>query len=329
MTVHNLTLVFEDGTSIRVTANDGETVYQAAARQNVPIQTDCREGACATCRAICLSGAFELDDFSDDALTPEEEAEGGVLACRMKPQSDCVVDFPYAASLIDVAAGDPVEATVVDASEAAQDVWRLRLETAKPVQFQPGQYLNITVPGADAHRSYSFANAPGDEVLEFFVRRLDGGKMSGWLTGAEPGATTKVGPPLGQFYLRRVTGRIVLVAGGTGLAPMLSILSTLAGAETPPDSVTLLYGTNTPQERFAAERLAELAEMLPLKVMTIAMAGEDTTGVVTDLFDGDLIDAETDVYLCGPPPMIDAAREWLSRNGHPASRTFAEKFLES
>ena len=121
----------------------------------------------------------------------------------------------------------------------------------------------------------------------------------------------------------------MLVAGGTGLAPMLSILSTLAGAETPPDSVTLLYGTNTPQERFAAERLAELAEMLPLKVMTIAMAGEDTTGVVTDLFDGDLIDAETDVYLCGPPAMIDAAREWLSRNGHPASRTFAEKFLES
>ncbi|MWD25941.1 2Fe-2S iron-sulfur cluster binding domain-containing protein [Aquicoccus sp. SCR17] len=329
MTAHNLTLVFEDGTSIRVTANEGETVYQAAARQNVPIQTDCREGACATCRAICLSGSFELDDFSDDALTPEEEAEGGVLACRMKPHSDCVVDFPYAASLIDVDAAGPVRGTVTEVSEAARDVWRLRIRPEAPVAFLPGQYLNITVPGQDAQRSYSFASLPGEEELEFFVRRLEGGAMTGWLSGDPTGEETQLGAPLGQFYLRRPGGRIVLVAGGTGLAPMLSILGELARGEEKPEAVTLLYGTNTPDERFGAERLAELAETLPLEVRTIAVEGEERTGFVTDLFDAELIGEQTDVYLCGPPPMIDAARAWLSEAGHPASRTFAEKFLES
>ncbi len=335
MADHRVTLVFEDGFSVTVTATEAETVYQAAARQDVPIMTDCREGACATCRATCSAGRYELSDFSEEALGPEEQAEGGVLACQMRARSDCVVEFPYPSSVITVRRADPTPVVVEAAAEVARDVFRLvlRAHHGKRGGFLPGQYVNIAVPGSGATRAYSFANAPEhDDLAEFYVRRLPSGVMSDWLSaGSVAGAATAIGPPMGQFFLRRANAPILMMAGGTGLAPMLSMLRHLAASARKPPSITLLYGANAPDEMFAADLLAELAGKLPLDVrraaVTVTNGFDGTAGFVTDLVTAGMVDAQTDCYLCGPPGMVTAARALLAERGCDPKRVFAERFL--
>jgi NAD(P)H-flavin reductase len=125
---------------------------------------------------------------------------------------------------------------------------------------------------------------------------------------------------------------MLMVAGGTGLAPMLSMLRHIAAqGERKPPRITLLYGTNAPEEMFAAEELAQLAGQLPLEVRRAAVtAGGDfagTKGYVTDLMSADMLDTQTDCYLCGPPAMVTAARLFLNDEGFEQKRIFAERFL--
>lgn len=332
---HQITLVFEDGISIAVTASEVETVYQAAARQDVPIQTDCREGACATCKATCVSGRYELSEFSEEALPPEEQAAGGVLACQMRVRSDCVIEFPYPATAIAAREGKPTPVVVENAEEVARDVFRLLLRPSRAggLRFLPGQYVNIAVPGTGTTRSYSFANAPeSDGLAEFYVRRLPTGVMSDWLSaGASAGAETTISAPMGQFFLRRNDAPMLMVAGGTGLAPMLSMLRQLAALPEKPPRITLLYGTNAPEEMFARDDVTGLTRELPIDFrfasVTAGNGFDGTTGFVTDLMTSDMIDARTDCYLCGPPAMVTAARTFLDGQGHNKRRIFAERFL--
>lgn len=336
MSDHRITLVFEDGVSIAVSASEVETIYQAAARQDVPIQTDCREGACATCRATCVAGRYELSEFSEEALPPEEQAAGGVLTCQMRARSDCVVEFSYPSSAITMRKSEPTPVVVEGAQEVARDVFRLVLRPSADRRrgFLPGQYVNIVVPGSSAARSYSFANAPeSDGLAEFFVRRLPAGAMSDWLSaGRAAGAQTVISAPMGQFFLRRAEAPILMVAGGTGLAPMLSMLRHLAAhPDRKPPRITLLYGTNAPEEMFALDELADLARALPLNLRRAAVTApgsfDGTTGFVTELMTADMIDPQTDCYLCGPPAMVTAAQAFLDAHGHDKKRIFAERFL--
>ncbi|MDI3469827.1 MAG: hypothetical protein OJF62_001890 [Pseudolabrys sp.] len=334
MSLHQITLVFEDGVAAVVTANEIESVYQAALRQNVQIQTDCREGACATCIGHCTSGRYELMEFTDEALPPEEQAKGAVLTCRMQAKSDCVVTLPYPAAAIRMAAQKPVAVRVAGVETVAENVRRLVVTQieGQPLRFLPGQYVNIAIPGSGFTRSYSFANAPGGRDYEFFVRKLPAGLMSDWIDQpAVIGAETMLSAPLGQFFLRKADRPLVMVAGGTGLAPMLSMLSHLATAEAKPPRITLLYGVNRAGEAFGAERLAALAQTLPIEVRRAAIdvgaAWDERVGLVTDLLTPDLVAASADVYLCGPPAMVTTARQWLDENSQSGDRIFAERFL--
>lgn len=337
MTQHQITLIFEDGVSSLITAAPGETVYQAALRQSVPIQTDCREGACAVCLGTCVSGTYEMLEFSDEALPPEEEARGGVLACRMKATSDCVVELPYPSSAISLKEEVAHEVVVSALDEVARNVVRLVLRPtgAAPLAFLPGQYVNIAVPGSGRARAYSFANAPlAAEGHEFFIRRLDHGLMSDWLgQGAAAGVATEISSPRGQFFLRPSARPVLMVAGGTGLAPMLSMLAHMeAGAVPRPERITLLYGANTADELFGLDRLDELARSLPLDVRTAAVSPPHGghVGHVTELLEPQMLQSgEAQVYLCGPPPMVQAAKAFLDEWEHPARQVFAERFLPS
>lgn len=337
MTQHHITLIFEDGVTSVVAAGPGETVYQAAARQNVPIQTDCREGACAVCAATCVSGTYDLLDFSDEALTPQDQARGGVLACRMRATSDCVLEMPYPSGAIALKDAAARAVVVSELDEVAQNVVRLVLSEADgvPMAFLPGQYVNIEVPGTGRARSYSFANAPlASGGHEFFIRRLDRGLMSDWLAaGAAAGIGTQISAPRGQFFLRPTDRPLLMVAGGTGLAPMLSMLAHIKSGGGPrPAKITVLYGTNTAGEMFGLDRLAELSGDLPIEVRTAVVSPPyaGTVGHVTGLLEPQMLEGgETQVYLCGPPPMVQAARAFLDQSNHPARHIFAERFLPS
>lgn len=327
---YNVTCVFEDGATTSFQASPLETVYQAALRGGVTLETDCREGACATCKAFRSDGEADIGDVSDEALTPEEEDEGFVLCCQARARSDLVLEFPYPLSLINKTV-QTVDGVVEAVEDVADNVMRLAVRAESAPAFLPGQYMNIAIPGTDTKRSYSFANSPDEPAaMEFFVRILPGGAMSEYLRGTKAGDPIQLEGPYGQFFLRPPRGNhVLMVAGGTGLAPMLSILARLETLPQRP-KVTLLYGANHDGELFALERLRGY-DWVDLRTIVVegSEAWDGPTGFVTELIDDGLLaePAGVDAYLCGPPPMIDAAREALAKRGVEAKRIFAEKFL--
>lgn len=340
MAKHNVTLVFEDGRNVRLQADEADTVYLTAIKNRVRIQTDCLEGACATCKARCTEGDYWLSEYSEEALSKEEFDQRYVLTCQMHAKSDCVIEFPYESKLALKTAPETRPAKVAAVAQIADGVVRLDVEPAepeKPLAFLPGQYVHLAVPGSGAQRSYSFANAPGDtRRLVFYIKVLPQGAMSDYVRGlAKPGDDMPITGPFGRFYLRAPTRPILMVAGGTGLAPMLSMLEELRDRGGTDQPVRLLYGANTPAELFGAKDLESFAAAgIDLTVERAVVEGADgwtgKVGFVTDLLRPELVHGgDCDVYLCGPPPMIDAAEKWLAGQGMDPHRIHAEKFLPS
>lgn len=340
MSTHNVMLVFEDGRIVKFQASEDDNIYFACLKNKVRILTDCLEGACATCKGVCTSGTYYLDEYTDEALTREEFAKREVLTCQMHVTSDCVIEFPYESRIALKSKPDTRTATVTEVEMISSTVARLVVEPevgAEPVSFIPGQYVHLSVPGTDEHRSYSFANAAFETgKYTFYIKVLEQGAMSEYLSGnAKPGDEMTVTGPFGRFYLRPVQRPILMVAGGTGLAPMLSMLDTLVAQDNTDQPVKLLYGANEADELFALDRIAGYAAqgldiLTELCVVNPAAGWDGASGHVTGLLRTELLNGgDCDVYLCGPPPMIDAAQAWLSENGVDTSQIHAEKFVPS
>ncbi len=333
MTTHKVTIVFEDERSVTIDADEADTIYLAALKKRIRIETDCLEGACATCKGLCTQGEYTLDDYSDEALSDEEAARREVLTCQMHPKSDCVIEFPYESSIALRSDPETVAGRVAEVETVAESVVRLIVEPeGELASVLPGQYVHLGVPGTAERRSYSFANPPSvTDRLSFYVKVLPTGAMSEYVAHrAKPGDTMPITGPFGHFYLRPPVRPIVMVAGGTGLAPMLSMFDHIAerGGTDPP--IRLLYGANTPGELFALDRLAgdRLALATRLAVVADTPGWDGHVGHVTELL-GPEHGGDVDVYLCGPPPMIEAAESWLLANGVERPRIHAEKFLPS
>lgn len=340
MTTHEVTMVFEDGRVVKFDASEDDNIYFAALKNKVRILTDCLEGACATCKGLCTSGDYTLDDYTEEALTQEEYNRREVLTCRMHVKSDCVIEFPYESRVALKSAPETRQGRVKDVTMISSTVAKLVVEPeagAAPISFIPGQYVHLSVPGSSEHRSYSFANAPFEtSQYVFYVKVLEQGAMSDYLSQrAAPGDEMTVTGPFGRFYLRPVEGPVVMVAGGTGLAPMLSMLDTMVVNNDTDYPVRLLYGANTEDELFAFEQLrAYVSQNLDLTTeLCVVEPGADWeggSGHVTELLRPEILNGgDCEVYLCGPPPMIDAAETWLSGNGVAANRVHAEKFVPS
>lgn len=337
---YKVTLVFEDGRTAQIEADESDTIYIAALKSRIRIETDCREGACATCKGLCTDGDYYMDDYVDEALSEDEAARREVLTCRMHATSDCVIEFPYEAALAVKSAPETRPGKVAEIERVSSNVTRLVVapqDGDAPMTFLAGQYVHLGVPGTDTRRSYSFANSPDNSnSMEFFIKLLDRGAMSDYLSSrAQIGDDMDVTGPFGRFYLRPPARPVVMVAGGTGLAPMLSMFGAMIQTGATGRPVHLLYGANTPDEIFGIDRLdAFRAAGIDLTIETAVVAPDENwdgaAGHVTALLRPDIVHGgDCDVYLCGPPPMIEAAESWLRDNRVDPSRIHAEKFLAS
>ncbi|WP_095587431.1 benzoate 1,2-dioxygenase electron transfer component BenC [Actibacterium ureilyticum] len=330
MTTYNIALNFEDGVTRVIQCDDDEKVTDAAFRQKINLPMDCRDGVCGTCKCFAEKGEYELEFYMDESMSDEEAEQGFVLTCQMIPESDCVLRVPASSALCKTAP-EAVSGTVSAVEPLSETSFGLRVTLAKPMGFLPGQYVNVTVPGADTHRSYSFSSAPGTDQASFLIRNLPGGVMSRYLAErAAPGDAVTLTGPMGAFYLRPIERPQLWLAGGTGLAPFLSMLEQVAaqGSDQP---VTLYYAVTRAADLVELDRVTALADRIGnVTVITILAAEEDAhdrKGFVTDHVTAqDLNGGDCDVYLCGPPPMVDAVRDHFARLGVEPANFYFEKF---
>jgi benzoate/toluate 1,2-dioxygenase reductase subunit len=330
MTTYAIALNFEDGVTRVIQCGDDEKVTDAAFRQKINLPMDCRDGVCGTCKCFVEKGDYELEFYMDEAMSEEEAAEGYALACQMIPEGDCIVRVP-ASSAVCKTAPEAVEGTVLGVDHLSESSFALRVKPTKPMGFLPGQYVNVSVPGTEAHRSYSFSSAPGAEEATFLIRNIPGGVMSTYLAErAGPGDAVTLTGPMGAFYLRPVTRPQLWLAGGTGLAPFLSMLEQVAeqGTDQP---ITLYYAVTRAADLVELDRVMALAAQIgTVTVITVLAAAEEAherKGFVTDHVTAqDLNGGECDVYLCGPPPMVDAVRDHFGKLGVEPANFYFEKF---
>jgi benzoate/toluate 1,2-dioxygenase reductase component len=331
MSTYNIALNFEDGVTRFIECKAGEKVLDAAFRARINLPMDCSDGVCGTCKCRAESGSYDLgDDYIEDALTEDEKDGGLVLTCQMVPQSDCVISVPASSGVCKTAQSKCV-ATVakIEQHNDAAVVLELDVESAAPV-FLAGQYMNIDVPGSGQHRSYSFSSAPGESKVSFLIKKIPGGVMSTWLETAQPGEKLDLVGPLGSFYLRDVARPLLFLAGGTGLAPFLSMLEVLARAGSQ-QQVHLIYGVTRDLDLVQVEAIEAYTARLPNFSFATVVADEASAhprkGWVTQHIPANALnDGDVDVYLCGPPPMVDAVRKHFDDQGVKPNSFHYEKF---
>ncbi|MCM2346082.1 benzoate 1,2-dioxygenase electron transfer component BenC [Acidovorax soli] len=331
MSSYRIALNFEDGVTRFITCDAQEKVLDAAFRQRINLPMDCSDGVCGTCKCRAESGTYDLgDDYIEDALTAEEAGQRLVLTCQMVPRSDCVIAVPVPSTTCKTGTAK-FSGTVAGVERYSDSAYELALEVPEDAPaFLPGQYVNIGVPGSGQHRSYSFSSATGASRMTFLIKQVPEGLMSSWLTSAQAGSKLEMTGPLGSFYLRPVTRPLLFLAGGTGLAPFLSMLETLAqqGCIQP---IHMLYGVTRDQDLVMVDRLEGYARRIPGFTFGTCVADASTShphqGYVTDhMAPAALHDGNVDVYLCGPPPMVDAVQRHFKAAGIAPASFHYEKF---
>ncbi|MCI2422459.1 2Fe-2S iron-sulfur cluster binding domain-containing protein [Saccharopolyspora sp. K220] len=330
-----------DPVDIEIEANEDETVLDAAFRQGVMLMHGCKEGQCSSCKSFLLDGDLQMGRYSTFALADYESEEGYVLLCRSHAYSDLDIELlNYDEDMI--RAGLPVvtvptRVAAVEAVTADISLLRLVVTGADEFKFHPGQYVDIAVPGTGEHRSFSMANLPRshDSTLEFIIKRYPGGKFSALLAdGLSVGDELEVTGPYGTFTLRAGSDRrIVLVAGGAGMAPVLSILRQIAAKTDFDRDVVFYYGARTEQDLFYLDEIRDLGSGIAGFDFVPVLSHVDWSGrcgMVTDVVDSceDRL-AACDVYLCGPPPMVEAGLAMLAERQVPQEQVFYDKFTVS
>lgn len=323
-----VTLLFADGVAHRLSVPCGGRLIEAASEAGLNLLTDCSNGQCGTCTAQLVSGAVELDDYDTAVLPDDDRATGVVLPCVCRVSSPCAIEFPYDSAEALSEEPPPIPAEVVAIEQVASETMRLEVQVAEQVAFEPGQYVRIQPEGTDISRSYSMANVPGADRLQFFIRIVPDGAFSKWLATAQVGDKVELSAPHGSFFLRDEDRPRLFVAGGTGVAPFLSMLRSLAERPSP-QRTTLLIGARTAGHLFALDELEALREVNGVE-LRLAVEQEPTPGChqgyATDLIEQLNLDPTTRVYLCGPPPMVEAGRRAAEAAGLPRADVLCERF---
>jgi methane monooxygenase component C len=333
---HKVALTFEGSDRIDIACRGDEDVISAALRQGHLLLSDCREGSCSTCRGFLVDGDYdELLPHSPHALTDAEEEDGLILACRLRPSSDLTIDFDYPVDRVGRFDEGTRVGQIVSTELLSASVARIIVRTnasQEVLGWDAGQYVQIALPALGVTRAYSMANTSGTgRELEFLIRLLPDGRFSQHVAaGLASGEPVRLRGPYGQFTYRGDVNP-VFVAGGTGLAPILAILRSLADSA-PATSARLVFGVATEADLFYRDELAALRTALPnIEVVEVVeQPGDAWPGAVGRATDHvGPVDPTRGYYLCGPPGMVGTAEALLTDHGVPRVRIHAERFLET
>jgi propane monooxygenase reductase subunit len=327
---------------------EGETVLNAAFRQGISLPHGCKEGQCSACKCQLLDGEVEMLKYSTFALNDGERDQGGILLCRTIAYSDMEVELlNFDEELLSKSI--PVKdyaGRITNVERLTHDIRSIEISLSAPMKFWAGQYADITVTtkaGETITRSFSMANTPEQtEKLHFIIKKYPEGKFSGELDGGgiDVGAEVQVRGPFGNCFRREDrAGAIILVAAGTGMSPIWSILRDhVASGEKRP--VHFFYGARTQADLFYLDKIDEVLQRYPGVTFTPVLSHADdddswdgARGFVHEVVKQKLqelgIDGDGDVYACGPPPMIDALSPVLFMQDFDPDRIFFDRFTPS
>jgi CDP-4-dehydro-6-deoxyglucose reductase/ferredoxin-NAD(P)+ reductase (naphthalene dioxygenase ferredoxin-specific) len=321
------------GLDAEIDVAPGETILDAALRSGLPFPFGCQSGNCGACKCALVSGGVELAPYSEFALEEGERLQGMILGCRAMPLDDSTVALLETGELEAHPARELV-CRVAALDDLTHDIKRLRLEIVSggPLAFSAGQFASLRFSGLPP-RDYSMASRPDEGLLEFHIRLVPGGAVTPHIRERlKVGDTLAVAGPMGTSSWRsRHTGPILAVAGGSGLAPIKSIVETAlaAGARQP---IKLYVGARAERDLYLLDHFAALAarhsnlDVVPV----LSEPGEPTarrTGFVSDALAADLGDLDGwKAYLAGPPPMVESCVETLVARGLRRADCHADAF---
>src|SRR5579872_5001824 len=329
---------------IEIEVDEEQTVLRAAFDQGLMLMHGCKEGQCAACKSFLLDGDdVELDKYSTFALPDFEREEGFTLLCRAHVYEDVTIELlnfdeemirsglPITEAETEVVANDPVT------HDMRHLVLRLLNDDAE-FKFFPGQYVDIAVPGTDEVRSFSMANTSARESrqLEFIIKVYPDGLFSEYLDKTlKVGDRLTVTGPYGVFTLRDALDTdLIFVGGGAGMAPILCLLRSMAERGIDRKAV-YYYGARRRSDLCFEDELRALEQTLPnfryVPALSEPTGAEDEwegeTGLITDVVSRSETGlARAHAYICGPPPMVEAAVPLLTRLGVPEKHVYWDKF---
>jgi CDP-4-dehydro-6-deoxyglucose reductase len=312
------------GKTLRVGAD--RSVLEAALAAGLNLPHSCRSGHCASCRARLVSGEIHYPNGRTAGLTGQEAQAGQILLCQARPRSDLRVEVRLIANAAE-AEIKTLPCRIARMSLLAPDVMQvfLRLPAVEPLQFQAGQYLDVLLEGG-RRRSFSIASPPHEsQQIELHVRRVPGGGFTGALFETmRAGALLRIEGPIGQFIYRENASPTLLIAGGTGFAPIKSILrhALESGSQR---EFHFYWGARRVVDLYEEAAVLDWARQFPqLKFTAVlseanaeeAMGGHRRTGWVHEAVLADHPDlAPFEVYAAGPPAMVEAIRATFPARG--------------
>lgn len=327
------------GEDVRFEVGRNQTILECALSKGIAYPHDCTVGTCGQCRSRLVEGRVDAITPFGYTLSREELAAGYILACQAVPLGDVKIEVELE-DQHQPAVRQP--ARLVATRDLTHDIKEVTWEVAEPVRYRAGQYMNVSWPGAPGPRSYSFSAAPDPDKgltrLSAFVRKVPGGAFTERLFGDDLGDLAfEVEAPHGGFWLREGEGPILLVGGGSGLSPLMSLLEDAANRGLRRDAV-LLFGARGERDLYCLDEIAAIAARWQGRFEFRPVLSEEQVegrlhGLVTQEIPGAITElggaAGLQGYLCGPPPMIDAGVAAMTAEGVSLGAIHYDKFTDA
>jgi CDP-4-dehydro-6-deoxyglucose reductase len=319
------------------TVNEGESVLTAALRQGVMLPYSCKNGTCGSCKGKLESGEVHYPFHPPLALSREELGDGCALLCQAEPIEDLVIRVREIEAVRDIHVRK-MPARVIEKTRLTPDVMRIKIKlpNAQRLQFLAGQYLEILLPDGK-RRAFSIASSPqSEDEIELHIRHVDGGGFTGWVFDElKERDILRLEAPLGTFFIRNDNTErpMIMMGGGTGFAPLKSMIEDLL-AHNDQRPLHLFWGVRNLAELYMhkqAQQWAEQNDHIQYTSALLEPGAEDPAGS----FNGFVHEAvlkqypdlsNFDIYMSGPPAMIDAGRKAFIENGAGTRRIFFDSF---
>jgi len=308
-----------------------QTILEGAIAAGITIPYGCQDGACGSCKGKVISGKFFLNDYQSSALTDSDIKAGMTLYCRAMAQGDLVIE-PNVPEIFDEYSPKVMPVRVESLTKLNHDVMQmyLKLPASEKLIFKAGQYIEFLMADG-SRRAFSMANAPHESMIELHLRLIEGGKFTSFVFNEmKEKSIHRIEGPIGQFYLRESEKPIVFIAGGTGFAPIKSIIEDMIFNKNK-RKIYLYRGVRSEKDFYMTDLVNSWNKKL--ENLTYIPVVED--GSVKDARNGYVHHAvledfnklsDIQIYCCGAPGLVENAFIDLTKNGLPDDQFFADAF---